>query len=60
MVPPGFGHRGADLPYCFALVVTGLLVFTSYRAVTFEPDGYEVTAPAGLHRSMDSDNEPRL
>ena len=30
----------------FALVATGLLVFTGYRAMTFEPDGYGMIAPA--------------
>ena len=55
----------------FALIVTGLLVFTSYRAMTFEPDppiapsyvdygGYATPASAGLHRSMDGDNGPWL
>jgi hypothetical protein len=55
----------------FALVVTGLLVFTSYRAITFEPDaaiapiyvdhgGYATSAVAGLHRFMDGDNGPWL
>ena len=54
----------------FALIVTGLLVFTSYRAMTDESDapvapsyvdyGYAIPAPAGLHRSMDGDNGPWL
>jgi hypothetical protein len=55
----------------FALIVTGLLAFTSYRAMTFEPDapvapsyadygGYATSASAGLHRSMDGDNGPWL
>ena len=43
-----------------ALVVTSLLVFTSYRAMTFEPDAYATPADAGLQRSMDSDNGPWL
>jgi hypothetical protein len=48
-----------------------LLVFTSYHAMTFEPDapvassyvdygGYATPAPVGLHRSMDGDNGPWL
>lgn len=55
----------------FGLIVLGTLMFTSYQAMTFEPDppiapsyigydGYGMTAPAGLHRSMDGDNGPWL
>jgi len=54
----------------FAFIVTGLLVFTSYRAMTFGPDApvapayvnYDVyaTPSADLHRSMDGDTGPWL
>jgi hypothetical protein len=55
----------------FAVILTGLLVFTSYRAMTVETNApvapsyvdygeYATPAPTGLHRSMDGDNGPWL
>ena len=55
----------------FALIVTGLVVFASYHAMTVEPDapvapsfadygGYATPAPAGFHPFVDGDNGPWL